>query len=173
MFSHLLFPVGAVSAILLAAAVGIASRRGFVLVLIGILLSWAPDWKDGLKWIATVGVAYAVVLRFAGPDARELDPERPRSEKQGMRPCEVDGSRVHHTWIGELSAERIGKTWRVEDHETLLGAMKRVDELAIGLVAYAARKAKETAFKESALEESNGPRTTTESLGLETRSHGN
>jgi hypothetical protein len=173
MFSHLLYPIVAVSAILLAAAVGMTSRRGFVLVLIGTLLSWAPDWKEGFKWLATVGVIYAVALRFAGLDARESAPERHRSETQGTRPFETDEPRFHYTWIGELSAERIGKTWRTEDHETLLRAMKRVDELAIGLVAYAARKAKETAFKERALEDSNGARPTTESVGFETQSHGN
>lgn len=177
MFPHLLFAVGAVSAFLLAATVGIWSRRGFALMLIGILLSWVPDWKDGREWIGILGIVYAITLRFSGcPCNWDSDPERRGCERHATSetsPCEADESPARYTWIGDLSAERIGKTWRAEDHETLVRAMKRVDELAIGLVAYATRKAKETALKECEQEDRNGARTKTESVGLETQSRSN
>src|SRR6185437_8191550 len=76
MFSHLLFTVGALCAFLLAATMGISSARGFVLMLMGAVLSWAPDWIRGLSWAATVGALYMLVLRVcADPCIRNSGPE--------------------------------------------------------------------------------------------------
>ena len=52
-------------------------------------------------------------------------------------------------WIGDVSAERVGQEWRMEDHEALLRAMRAADELTFALVARARGDASETRDRKS------------------------
>ena len=49
--------IGAICAFVLAAAVGISSRRGLRLLLIGSMLSWAPDVRQAVAKVAASGEA--------------------------------------------------------------------------------------------------------------------
>lgn len=75
-------------------------------------------------------------------------------------------------WIGDVSAERIGRTWRAEDHEALTRTMRAADELTLALMAFARRDAQDAVFESSRREDDNGTRTSTESVGTETHAHG-
>ncbi len=44
--------IGAICAFMLAAAIGISTRRGLTLFLIGIMLWWAPDAKQAAAKVA-------------------------------------------------------------------------------------------------------------------------
>ena len=72
-------------------------------------------------------------------------------------------------WIGHVSAERVGQTWRAEDHETLIRMMRATDELAEALVASARRPADKGAFEKSEVEDFDGVRATIKPVGLETQ----
>jgi hypothetical protein len=176
MFSHLLFTVGALCAFLLAATMGISSARGFVLMLMGAVLSWAPDWMRGLSWAATVGALYMLVLRVcADPCIRNSGPERGRREREvagSMNRREREEPTAIRKWIGDVSAERVGQTWRAEDHEALIRMMHATDELAEALVASARRHAEKGAFEKSEMEDFDGVRATIKPVGLETQTRG-
>lgn len=153
MSAHLVFTIAALSAFLLAGAVGITSVRGVVLILIGALLSWAPDWIAGLEWAVTVGFLYGLVLRVCvGPCIR--NPERGQLKQQAatissMIRSERDDLIPARKWIGDVSLERVGKVWRAEDHEALVRVMRATDKLAEALVASTRRKAEEAASGKS------------------------
>jgi hypothetical protein len=57
-----------------------------------------------------------------------------------MSDCEQNRAPTGRKWIGEISAERVGETWRAEDHEALVTTLRGVDEVAVGLVALAQRE---------------------------------
>lgn len=46
-------------------------------------------------------------------------------------------------WIGEISAERVGRIWRPQDHEALSRTIRAADELTLALVALARSSAAE------------------------------
>jgi hypothetical protein len=62
-----------------------------------------------------------------------------------MSHYEQNGAPPVRKWIGDISAERVGETWRSEDHETLVGTLRGVDEVAAGLVELAQRETSATA----------------------------
>ena len=75
-------------------------------------------------------------------------------------------------WIGDVSAERIGKVWRAEDHEALLRTMRAADELTLALVALARREVLDTVSQMNEREHLDGIRSTTEPVGASVHAHG-
>lgn len=73
-------------------------------------------------------------------------------------------------WIGDVSAERVGHTWRAEDHEALTRTMRAADELTLALMAFARADAQD-GLASSEREEQNGNRTPIESVGSEAHAH--
>lgn len=155
MSMHVVFTIAALSAFLLAATVGISSARGVVLILIGALLSWAPDWMAGLEWAVAVGFLYGLVLRVCAPSCiRNPEPGQLKHETEmisSMVPSERDDPIPDRKWIGDVSLERVGRVWRAEDHEALVRAIRATDELAEALVASTRRNAEDAASGKSSL----------------------
>lgn len=73
-------------------------------------------------------------------------------------------------WIGDVSAERVGHTWRAEDHEALSRTMRAADELTLALMAFARADARD-GLEINEREEQNGSRTPTESVGAQAHAH--
>jgi hypothetical protein len=73
-------------------------------------------------------------------------------------------------WIGDVSSERVGHTWRAEDHEALTRTMRAADELTLALMAFARADALD-GLANSESEEQNGSHTPTESVGAEAHAH--
>jgi len=73
-------------------------------------------------------------------------------------------------WIGDVSAERVGQTWRAEDHEALSRTMRAADELTLALMAFARADARD-GLEISEREEQNGSCTPTESVGAQAHAH--
>ncbi len=73
-------------------------------------------------------------------------------------------------WIGDVSAERVGRTWRAEDHEVLTRTMRAADELTLALMAFARSGALDGLACTDRKDE-NGTRTPTESVGAEAHAH--
>lgn len=44
---------------------------------------------------------------------------------------------VTRQWIGALSEERVGQTWRLSDHQELLRNLRLADELTVALLQWA------------------------------------
>ncbi len=51
------------------------------------------------------------------------------------------------TWICEASAQRVGQTWREEDHAALVRNMRAADRLTVQLVDFASERAVKTALQ--------------------------
>lgn len=73
-------------------------------------------------------------------------------------------------WIGDVSSERVGHTWRAEDHEALTRTMRAADELTLALMAFARADALD-GLASSEREEQHGSHTPTESVGAEAHAH--
>lgn len=58
-----------------------------------------------------------------------------------MNHYEQNGGPIGRKWIGEISADRVGDTWRPQDHDALVTTLREVDEVAVGLVALAQKDA--------------------------------
>ena len=58
-----------------------------------------------------------------------------------MNHYEQNGAPLGRKWIRDISAERVGETWRSEDHQALVTNLRGVDEVAAGLVDLARREA--------------------------------
>jgi hypothetical protein len=87
--------------------------------------------------------------------------------KQG----ELNGSIAVRKWIGDVSADRVGRVWRAEDHEALLRTMRAADELTLALVALARREALEAGLGTNERMNLDGIRSTAESLGVDIHAH--
>ena len=75
-------------------------------------------------------------------------------------------------WIGDVSAERVGKLWRAEDHEALLRTMRAADELTLALVALARRESLEAGVNDKERTDGHGVRSKTEPVGVDVHAGG-
>jgi hypothetical protein len=66
------------------------------------------------------------------------------------------------TWICDASAERVGQTWREEDHAALVRNMRAADRLTVQLVDFASQRAVKTALQTVQREDFYGSRSEVE-----------
>jgi hypothetical protein len=66
------------------------------------------------------------------------------------------------TWICDASAERVGQTWREEDHAALVRNMRAADRLTVQLVDFASERAVKTALQTVQREDFYGSRSEVE-----------
>ncbi len=66
------------------------------------------------------------------------------------------------TWICEASAQRVGQTWREEDHAALVRNMRAADRLTVQLVDFASERAVQTALQTVQREDLHGSRSEVE-----------
>ena len=64
-----------------------------------------------------------------------------------MANCDCNEATAVRGWIGDVSANRVGRLWRIEDHQALLSAMRAADELTRALVAIARSEVLESISK--------------------------
>ena len=100
----------------------------------------------------------------AGWEARNnMADESDRVEEGGMA-CRYPAEQTLavRSWIGEASAERVGQTWREEDHAALVRNMRSADKLTLQLIDFASERAVKTALKILQREDSYGSRSEVE-----------
>jgi hypothetical protein len=90
--------------------------------------------------------------------AEELD--RKTEEMAAMNGTEQ--TLAIRTWICEASAERVGQTWREEDHAALVRNMRAADRLTVQLVDFASERAVKTALQTVQREDFHGSRSEVE-----------
>lgn len=66
------------------------------------------------------------------------------------------------TWICDLSAERVGQTWREEDQAALVRNLRAADRLTVELVDFVSERAVETALQTVQREDFYGSRSEVE-----------
>ena len=91
--------------------------------------------------------------------ADELD------QKMGEMAAAVNGTEqtlAVRTWISEASAERVGQTWREEDHAALVRNMRAADKLTVQLVDFVSERAVKTALQTVQREDFYGSRSEVE-----------
>lgn len=89
-----------------------------------------------------------------------------------MNENDFNGAVAARLWIGDVSAERVGKVWRAEDHEALLSTMRAADELTLALIALAKRDALDSISKSDKKEEHHGIGSETQPVGADVHTGG-
>src|ERR1700690_1039990 len=85
---------------------------------------------------------------------------------------ELNGSIAVRKWIGDVSADRVGRVWTAEDHEALLRTMRAADELTLALVGPARREPLEAGLGTNERMDLDGIRSTTEPVVVNIHAHG-
>jgi hypothetical protein len=88
-----------------------------------------------------------------------------------MANCDCNEAPAVREWIGDVSANRVGRLWRIEDHQALLSAMRAADQLTTALVAIARREVLESISKTDEGGD-HGTGSQTESLGANVHTGG-
>jgi hypothetical protein len=89
-----------------------------------------------------------------------------------MANSECNQATVVRGWIGDVSAQRVGRVWQAEDHEALLRTMRAADELTLALVALARREVLEASSQSDERKERHGIESTTEPVGADVHTDG-